>query len=233
MTSRSNSNGVDLIFDEATHTYTRPDGTVVPSVTTVLKAMHSYKASSVKQGKATCPKCGNCFGCEWVTDFFTPQGQDRGTTVHQLAEKMFRREPIDVPVAFKGYITALSDWQRDVVFEPSHIEERVDHQGFNYCGTVDLIGNMGTESPFQCLIDIKTGSPDASTGLQLAAYALAFFFNKKTNGEEREKAIAMRRFAIHPNKNGKYKLIEYSDPKLIDVWLSVFTYYEWRKSNGR
>ena len=62
-----------LEFEKDTHIYRRPDGLVVPSVTSILKAVGAYKNAN----------------------FFTEEGQSRGTAVHALAEKKIKEEPIE------------------------------------------------------------------------------------------------------------------------------------------
>ena len=193
-----------LTFEEITHLYRREDGLIIPSVTQILSQL----------------------GCYATQRFFTEEGRRRGTQVHSFAENIFKGEPVKAPPEFEGYINALTDFQKDLFFEPKHIEYLVENRKLGFCGTVDLIGTIGNQNTVDVIVDIKSGAPDPTTGLQLAGYATAFF-------EDLEDAKRIRRFALHLDKAGKYKILEYSGVELIETWLAALKFYKWRKEHGK
>ena len=141
-----------LLFDEATHTFTR-GGVVVPPVTQVLKAAGLVNDFSTRS--------------DWA--------RDRGTRVHlamflltQESEDaaLATLEPDDVP-----YFEAAQLWMRTHGVEVLGCEEMVD--GGSYGGWLDLrVQLRGRERP--AVVDLKTGHMPRWCGLQLAAYAAPF-----------------------------------------------------------
>lgn len=102
----------------------------------------------------------------------------RGTDVHHLAEKLLHDEEVEVPPDLAGYVAAcvqfLDDWQ----VRPVLSETTVASRAHNYCGTLDLVGDLPDGR--RAVIDWKTGAsgiwPDVA--LQLAAYRRAEVYLK-------------------------------------------------------
>jgi len=98
---------------------------------------------------------------------------DRGTQVHDLAERLARGETVDVPDELTGYVDAylrfLDEWQPTNAL----VERVVVNRRHQYMGKLDLIADFHGRGPG--LLDVKTSAkgPYNDTGLQLAAYRYA------------------------------------------------------------
>lgn len=138
-----------LLFDEASHTFTR-GGVVVPSVTQCIGA------AGLVNGYST--------GAEWP--------RERGKRVHRAVHRLTTTSedaalaellPGDVP-----YFEAAQQWMLTAGVEVFASEELVD--GIDYAGWRDLrVKLRGYETPV--VVDLKSGALPAWCGLQLAAYA--------------------------------------------------------------
>jgi len=108
---------------------------------------------------------------------------NRGTEVHNLAERLRDGAEIDVPAELAGhvdsYIQFLEDWQPTPVL----IEGVVGNRKHHYMGTFDSIEDMGGE---RWLLDIKTNrsGPFGEVALQLAAYRFAEFYLDADGAEQ-------------------------------------------------
>ena len=140
----------DLLFDEATHTYTR-DGVEVPSVTTVISGVWPELY-------------------DWSTDY----AMERGSKVHKAIALDFEGDldedslsPILVP-----YLHAARRFLLESGFSTEHdgCERRLYSPTYGYAGTLDRLGILGGK---RTIVDFKTGDPGWATGLQTAAYAHA------------------------------------------------------------
>ena len=105
------------------------------------------------------------------------QAANRGTQVHDLAEKLAHGEEIEVPDELAGhvesYVRFLDEWEVDPVL----IEVPVFNRRHRYGGTLDLVARIkGHDEPL--LLDIKTNrsGPFGEVALQLAAYRYAEFY---------------------------------------------------------
>ena len=135
-----------LTFDADKHEY-RLDGSVIPSVTQVLKS------AGIIDHK-----------------FTAPGAMEKGTDAHQAIE-FWNQGDLDedsLPDDLHGYLAA---WKRFVVrdygLKPVSMERQVYQKLFNYAGTIDYIGESNGQ---RFLVDIKTGVPQPWHALQLAAY---------------------------------------------------------------
>lgn len=93
----------------------------------------------------------------------------RGKSVHTLAEQLAAGVEVDVPEELAGhvesYVRFLDEWNPD----PYLSEAVVASRRYRYCGTLDLLAEVGGRA---WLLDVKTGKGVyGETGLQLAAYA--------------------------------------------------------------
>jgi hypothetical protein len=102
------------------------------------------------------------------TTFMTEAGRERGTAVH-LACQYLDENDLDmdsVDPALVGYLDAYRDFRQQVAMDGSWIEmPQQDPKGL-YRGTPDRIL---VDRP-RCIYDLKSGAPQPSTALQLAAY---------------------------------------------------------------
>jgi hypothetical protein len=138
---------------------------------------------------------------------------NKGTRVHELAERLVKDEPVAVPDDLAGhvesYVRFLDEW--DV--EPEHVEIVVHSQQHNYCGTLDLIADLldpddpepGARKRY--LLDIKTSRSGifGETALQLAGYRFADVWID-SDGEERVMPEVDACAGIHVRSDG-YDLI--------------------------
>lgn len=107
----------------------------------------------------------------------------RGTDVHTYAQRFLDGEDdIAVPDELRGYVEACVAFLDDYQFQPVLIETAVASRKWQYCGTLDAVGDIydGTRR----IVDWKTGRSGiwGETGLQLNGYAGAEFHGE--NGDE-------------------------------------------------
>ena len=135
-------------FNPERHEYS-VDGRVIPSVTQILKDIGVIE-----------------------TRWYTAEGRNRGSTVHEYLELYDRGllDPNVVEPEYRGYIDAYLDFLACSKVEYEQIEEPVAHPVYKFAGTPDRVGKINDTA---CVLDIKSGSSVDWHGLQLAGYALA------------------------------------------------------------
>lgn len=98
---------------------------------------------------------------------------NRGTEVHQLAERLSRGEEVTVPEALRGHVEACVGFLDEWDVQPVLIEAVVVSYTHRYAGTLDLVADLADGR--RLLLDYKTARsgvfPD--NALQLAAYRYA------------------------------------------------------------
>jgi hypothetical protein len=157
-------------FNPAKHEY-RDGGTVIPSVTQILKT------AGIIDDR-----------------FYTVQARDRGTNAHSLCEQYAKGKCVDATVP---YVNAFALWKAETGAETLSVETTIDHSidGLRYCGRYDLLAEIRGKP---VLIDIKTGYPAAWHSIQMAAYALAvnpafcMVLYVKDNGAYKERYLTPR-----------------------------------------
>jgi hypothetical protein len=194
------------------HRYEDANGAKVPGVTTIISQGTPKPALINWAGNAT---------AEYAVDHWDELGElppsarlnklkkaryedrdtaaNRGTAVHNLAEKLVQGEEVDVPDLLTGhvenYVRFLDDWEPD----PFMVETVVMSHQHGYAGTLDLGADIlserliiaGALSPdfdrptVRCLIDLKTSRSGifGETALQLAGYRYADVYVDE-NGDE-------------------------------------------------
>ena len=105
------------------------------------------------------------------------EAKQRGTEVHDLAEKLAKGEEIEVPDSIAGHVQSALRFLDDFQFETILTETSVFHTGARYAGTFDLLGRSGLpeHAGKVILADWKTNRTGIypETALQLTAYAKA------------------------------------------------------------
>lgn len=95
---------------------------------------------------------------------------NRGTEVHNIAEKLARNEKVDVPEHIVGHVDAFLAW--DHAFNPTWLysEATVINRRYRMMGTLDAIVDMPSFG--RVLLDVKTNrsGPFGEVALQLAGY---------------------------------------------------------------
>jgi len=184
-------------FDPDTHTYS-VDGTPYSSVTQVIGEAGLYGDSA-----------------RWFDDY----SANRGRIVHKLIELYYKGtlDETSIDPALKGYFDAYLKFADETEFFPGYVEEVFYHVETKIAGKPDLIGNINSNS---AILDIKTGSPNPATAIQLAGYEYIYKSDKPC-----------QRFAVHLKEDGKYSLIQYRDRRDRDVFIAAVTLHNWRKAN--
>lgn len=97
----------------------------------------------------------------------------RGTEVHELAERLARGEEVEVPDAIRGHVESARDFLDDFEVEVILSETSCVHQAAQYAGTFDLLLTSRKFPGRVILADWKTNRSGIypETALQLTAYA--------------------------------------------------------------
>lgn len=165
-----------LEYSDASHFYWR-NGARVVSVTQVLSAAGLVSPFAVNAAAAA-----------------------RGHLVHKLTAQMDTEGRLDmrsVPKPLRGYIDAWKFWKVMSGFEAEAVEGRVDCREPSYAGRFDRAGRR-PGSRLRTVVDLKTGQPGKSTGLQLVAYCHAL-----APGE------IMERIAVQLTADGRFHTTVY------------------------
>lgn len=199
----------ELLFDEAAHRYT-VGGERRVSVTTLLSDLGL------------------------VDDrFFSEQAAKRGSAVHAAIE-MNDEDDLDESSLTPVVATRLGGWRRfrqETGFAPLvdrfgargvFSEVRMLSRHLRVAGTADSIGTMNGVAGL-VLVDAKTGIPNPATALQTAGYAVLFH---EITGE----TIA-RRFAVHLDEAGSYRLVPYLNPKDSLRFIAAADLWHWKAEN--
>ncbi len=178
--------------------------------------------------------------------FYTPDGRDRGINVHaacwflcegNLDWKSVHEEEV-------GYVKGFERFLKETGFRIDFNELPVwGSPGFGTRLDVMGVGEFQINQVFtqrRVIIDIKTGSVPAWVELQLAGQMLAV----KERVEAQDEAWTQHldyvnghpypelRFALQLNKNGKYRLKEFTDPTAEEVFRGLVHAYNWKVRTG-
>jgi hypothetical protein len=194
-----------LTFDPSAHVY-RVEGKVVPGVTSIL----AFGGLVTLGG----------------TDEQLENARERGTAVHTATELDDRGtlDEVSLHPSLWGRLYAWRAFREEWEFVPTHIETRVFHKTYGYAGTFD---RLGTSPKFKgpVLLDIKSGTEQAATGPQLAAYLHAF-----TDLPSERKRIT--RMGVYLRDDCSYKAVVYNDPNDIFVFTAALTLWNWRQRHA-
>jgi hypothetical protein len=194
----------ELTFDEATHTY-RVGDEVLPSVTQILRPYSAFARVPQEQLHVAA---------------------ERGRHVHDACQYYDEGDLDEASLTdeLRGYVAAWVMFRNDYAFEPQLIEHRCWHRQYRYAGTLDRWGEItvtsrGKRVRKSCLLDIKSGAPDPTHELQIAAYAHAI---------DRETQVGM---TVYLKDDGKYKVVEHK-PGQLAVFLAALAIHRWKEHNG-
>jgi hypothetical protein len=191
----------EIILNQATHEYS-VDGIARPGVTSILAS-------------------AGLIDDRWFTD----ESRHRGKAVHAACHYM---DEGDLPDAwmdsspYAGYVRGWEKFRNESGFVPDTIEERVSHQFWGYCGTLDRRGHIGTR---RILLDIKTGQSQYWHACQLRAYSECF-------GNPRQYEL----FTVHLGENGSYSVAQrpyaFMQAAGDAFWaaLTIYQFKHWRKN---
>ena len=182
---------MNLTFDPESHVY-RFNGRKVPSVTEILRAEGFIDTA-------------------WFTDYGRQRGKLAHLAIHLLDEGELDEESLD-PV-LSPYVEAWKRFKADTGVRVIESEAPCADPLGRYAGTPDKIVVMDGK---QVCLDIKTGTVQPWTRLQLCAYCEA-------------KGI-YRRSAVGLHDDGTYKLHPYTDRQDFAVWNAVLAVYWWKQN---
>lgn len=118
----------------------------------------------------------------------TDEAKQRGTEVHDLAEKLAKGEEVEVPDAIAGHVTSALRFLDEYKFETILTETSCFHEKALYGGTFDLLGRsrLSEHEGKVILADWKTNRTGIypETALQLTAYAKATHFLDRDGVEQ-------------------------------------------------
>jgi hypothetical protein len=146
------------------------------------------------------------------------EAANRGTLVHNCAEKLVHGDRVTIPAGLEGYVESYVHFLDEFDVQPMLVEKTVWSQQHNYCGTFDLIAELlDPEDPepdpelrrrHVWLLDIKTNRSGifGETALQLAAYRYADFWIDEDKDAEVEMPEVDRTGAVHVRADG-YDLV--------------------------
>lgn len=188
-----------LVFDPIKHKYTY-QGEVIPSVTQILKHAGIVDYS-------------------FIAPDVLAAAMERGSHVH-LATQYLDEGDLDqdgLDPAIIGYLKAYERFKYDSGFVPDKIEEQIINLQYKYAGTIDRTGALNGKQ--NILLDIKTGSIPAWTGIQLAAYAAGL-------------GGTWQRIGLQLNADGTYSCKDFHNPTEFNLFLSALAIYRWKQKNG-
>lgn len=191
-----------IAFDPALHRYT-VDGQVFPGVTSILGAEGLRRD---------------------VERYYDEYGRDRGTAVHKTIALYHegRLDPMNVDPVVEPYLDAWVAFLADSRYMPAGTEVRLAAPAIRVAGTADSIGCYEGGA---AIIDIKTGGPHPSTGIQLAGYEYLYQADPEHDGQ------VCRRLGVYLNAKGSYKLVEYKDRHDRDTFLAAVRLFHWKTEN--
>ena len=144
----------------------------------------------------------------------------RGTAVHQITEDLDHGKDLPDKMApeLEPYVQAYIKFKSQNDIEITEIEKFVFNLEWWYAGALDRVMTInGTPA----IVDLKTGQPADTTGIQLAAYLLAY---EKMGGKS-----GLARFGLYLRKNGTYKLIPYRNTDDLPNFLAAVRVFRFKK----
>lgn len=143
---------------------------------------------------------------------------NRGTQVHNLAEKLVHGDRVAIPDGLDGHVQSYVRFLDEFDVRPVLVERTLYSATHGYCGTFDLIAdlldpddpepNAELRQRVRWLLDIKTNRSGifGETALQLAAYRYADVWIDEANDTEEPLPDVERTGAIHVRADG-YSLV--------------------------
>jgi len=213
----------DLIYNSLAHHY-HHDGQLWPHVTQVLRGL-------------------GLDGMEGVPEYNLEKGAIRGKAVHQACrfideDRKFAWPNLEAERMFGGYVETYRQFKADFDYQPVATEELVHDHTYEYAGTLDMRGTVSWKRLSDAVIrliradgaervlvigDRKTGVPQRSTALQLAAYA---------------RCVEVKlRMEISLNEDGSYvrerDVTFYTSPLDERIFLSALAVFNWKNGGGK
>lgn len=191
------TNRTGLKFYEASHRY-KLDGEWVQGVTTILgnaipkPGLTKWAAKSVAEyvaqnregvehlyGMGESPMVAALKDVPWQQ---RDAAGNRGTEVHDLAERYLKGEKIKVSDEIAGHVEACAQFIEDWDIKPVLVEACVGSREHQYAGKLDLVADSANAP--RAIYDWKTAKSGiyGETAFQLVGYGMAEFYGE--NGDE-------------------------------------------------
>lgn len=226
-----------LTFSPGAHRYTL-DGKHVPGVTTIIgcldkPAIPKWAAKQVALYVAenadaveTLRTLGEGAMTKALADVpwkRRDDAADRGTTIHDIAERLLLDEDVDVPDELVPVAEHLLQFFDDWHIEPILLESAVGSREHWYAGTLDLIAKYrrpDTGDEGVAIMDYKSGKAIyPETAMQMVAYANADFYG--IEGNEQPLPAVDASFGVHTRADGYDVHPLQFGPAIFDEFLTI------------
>lgn len=172
--------------------------------------------------------------------WFTPESRERGRIVHFIAEQVFTEQPVAVGPDYAGYALALQRAKALLGIVPLAVERRFYRpDGTGVSGRPDLVGFLprpvGELPAGPCILDVKSGAPLPTHGLQLSFYEwlceacpeLRAWMPPDMAG------LPWLRVGLYVKPNGRHRPPKlYTDPNDDIVRAAILDLATWRTAHG-
>ena len=208
------------------HKYRLPSGELAVNVTTVSGLLDDGKSGAFAGSAAKLTRAGVNYRDEWK------KKAERGTRVHDVAEKFLRDEDADVHDTDVAHVEGVKRFIRD--HNPQVIAlEKIALSEQGYGGRFDWAVSL---SGANWLLDLKTGhqSPVEPT-LQLSAYRYADGIAVYDDEGTLTGLTPLPEFdhagCLYVNDQGEYSIVEYpADRAAWENFCALLRVYKWTRS---
>lgn len=186
-----------ISFDPESHVYRTDGGNPVLSVTTIIR-----------RAGLSDPR------------FYSDEARDRGTAAH-LAIQYINEGTLDddtVHERILPYVLGYRRWLSQSGFVVEQAERIVHNPIYGYAGTVDIVGTL---NGLPAVVDVKTGTMQPWTALQLAAYAEAIAPRKN-----------ILRFGLEIRQDSSYRFEQFAERTDFDVFAGACALVKWKERHG-
>jgi len=193
---------VTITFDEEKHEY-RLDGAVIPSVTQIIGGVGLVD-----------------------TQWFTEESRQRGHAVH-AATQLEDAGVLDWSNLHPEVEPRAHAWRKfkqDTGYVPILVEHMVHNVPMGYVGRLDRVCAHHLRANDRIILDIKSGLPGATTGLQLAGYVMAL--------GESYRDLWTKRYGLWLREDATYRLIPYKELSDFEDFKAAIRLNNWRKRNN-
>lgn len=207
----------DVTFEAVAHEYRLPDGTVIPSVTQILKAVG---VAVDFEGLASLGR-----RVADAIDLKREIGSALHADAHAYDDNDLDWSTVDPRV--EPYLRAWATFRENIGLIPTTRERLVFHPSYRFAGTLD--GIFLTQSGERVLVDIKCGDPeDSGCAFQTAAYQCAF-------QAEHVDVVIDERWGVQltPDRQIPYRISPYTDWRDISKFQAFLTTYNCQAARRR
>lgn len=142
--------------------------------------------------------------------WYTDESRERGQVVHSIAQSLLLKQSISVAPSFDGYAKALTKAFELLGIVPVAVERRLQFAPL-LTGRPDVVGylpkSIGEIPAGPCVVDIKSGEPLASHGIQLALYEKLADMTPDLRDALpiKMRGLPWQRIGLYVLKNGRHK----------------------------